>query len=504
MTFFTPTNLKSVCGGTWIARATGAPAPNLAGVCIDSRQVRPGHVFIAIRGDTHDGHAFVADALNKGAGMAIVDSEAALDAPPAVAGAWRQVAAANHADILLVPDARKALLRLAAAYRKVLASTRIIAVTGSAGKTTTVRLIDAMLSGSLRGRANIKSFNNDIGVPLTLLSADPGDQYLVCEIGTSAPGEIGRLAAIADPDVAVITCIGRAHLEGLGSIEGVAREKASLLTHLRPGGLAVAPADGGGGAQAAAACILADVLRCVPQVVTFGRSDEADLRLTRFDHVLADDALRARFEVNGRSTFQSPLIGEHNALNALAAIAVARRFGVADDAIAAALTAFSSPEMRLQRLQVGGVSVLNDAYNANPESTAAALRALSGIDAAGDGRRIAILGDMLELGEHAPSAHREVAELILALGNIDMVVAVGHHMLNAAERLMRDWPHERCEIISDLTPQQARRIAGLLRPGDTVLIKGSRRMRLERIVEAINAAPPATASSSASARRRSA
>src|SRR5690606_11796346 len=150
----------------------------------------------------------------------------------------------------------------------------------------------------------------------------------------------------------------------------------------------------------------------------------------------------------------------------LAAIGVARRFGISDEAIAAALSGFSSPEMRLQRLQIGPVSVLNDAYNANPESTAAALRTLSEVDV--EGRRIAILGDMLELGEHAGSAHREIADAILRLGNIDRVVAVGHHMLAAAERLMRDWPPERCEIISELSPEQARRIAGLLNPGDTV------------------------------------
>ncbi len=500
MSFFTPTNIRSVCGGTWLARGDGDATPRLAGVGIDSREVREGQVFVAIRGETHDGHAFVSEAIARGAGMAIVEDGRVLE---------EGGASPEGAYVLKVADTRKALMRLAAAYRKVLqkGGTRLIAVTGSAGKTTTVRLIDAMLSNSLRGRASVKSFNNDIGVPLTILSAETGDQYLVCEVGTNAPGEIGRLATIIEPDVAVITCIGRAHLEGLGTVEGVAREKAALLMHLRAGGLAVAPADGGSGAHAAAACVLADVLRCVPQVVTFGRSDEADLRLTSFGHEARGASLHSAFEVNGRSQFETPLLGEHNALNALAAIGVARRFGISDEAIAAALSGFSSPEMRLQRLQIGPVSVLNDAYNANPESTAAALRTLSEVDV--EGRRIAILGDMLELGEHAGSAHREIAEAILRLGNIDRVVAVGHHMLAAAERLMRDWPPERCEIISELSPEQARRIAGLLNPGDTVLVKGSRRMRLERIIEAINAAAvtdcdSAVAGDEGSARRRSA
>ncbi len=475
MTFWTPDTLRSVCSGSWLARPKRPEShPHLSGLSTDSRALVPGQVFLALRGERHDAHQYLPQALRHGSPLLIVDNP---DAAPAGADAY----------ILRVADTARALLRLAAAYRKSLESTRVIAVTGSNGKTTTTRLIHAALSSSLRGSASARSFNNAVGVPLTILGAQPTDQFLICEVGTNAPGEIAQLAGIVEPDVAVITSIGREHLEKLGSIEGVAREEASILSYLRPGGLAVVTAD----------CpLLTDQLKPVPNVVTFGRAEHADLRLTSVEHVPADTmgaAPMLRFTINGRITARIPLIGEHNALNALAAFAVARRLGIDEPRILQALANAPAADMRLQPLSIGvpglpPITLLNDAYNANPDSMTAALSTLADLGADAP-RRVAVLGDMLELGAASERSHLEIADHILSLPPpaIDLVVCVGHAMLHAADRLIQagGWDHDRVVLVSDLDAGQAAPVAALLRSGDTVLLKGSRRMRLERIVQAL-------------------
>lgn len=492
MTFWNPDTIRASCGGTWLARCPAPPptatgvsaAPVIPGLSTDSRAIRPGQVFLALSGDKYDGHSFLRDVVHAGASMLIIDNPGAIP----VGGLPKPVG------IVKVGDTKKALLKLAAAYRKTLAKTRVIAVAGSNGKTTTTRLIHAILSTRMRGTSSPKSFNNDVGVPLTILSARENDQYLLCEVGTNAPGEIATLAQAVQPDIAVITSIGREHLEGLGSLDGVAREEASLLSHLRPGGIAVVTAD---------APALTEHLKVVPNVVTFGREGHADLRLTAVEHSLSAECPGLRFVVNDRASYTLPLIGEHNALNALAAIAVARRLGVPDDQIALALTTATAPDMRLQRLTIGGVNIINDAYNANPESMIAALKTLVALGGNAT-RRIAILGDMLELGPAGIDAHREIGQTILDLGSrgtpggsvgggggIDSVIIVGHLGLHTAERLGRGgggvpgWNSDRYTLVSDLDAGQAAPVANLLRPGDLVLLKGSRRMRLERIIEAL-------------------
>lgn len=476
MSFWTPDTIRAACAGTWIARppAHRRGSEVVRGLSTDSRTIAPGQAFLALRGGRFDGHAYLRDAVRSGASMLIVDTPGAVphggflgpDGGPAPVA------------VLRVADTGKALLKLAAAYRRTLETTKVIAVAGSAGKTTTTRLIDALLSSRLRGSASPRSYNNAVGVPLTILGAQSSDQYLICEVGTNAPGEIAVLGQIVEPDLAVITSIGREHLEGLGSIEGVVKEEAAILSYLRPGGAAVATADAPG---------LEEYLKCVPNVVTFGRSERADLRLTSVEHVGEGEGGGVRFTVNDRATYRVPLLGEHNALNALAAIAVAKRLGIPDEVIADALAAARGPEMRLERLSIAGIEVINDAYNANPESTLAALRTLAQVGRSAR-RRVAVLGDMLELGQAAPDAHREIGQAVLELGTIDLVVIVGHLGLYTAERLCREpdgWSDERYVLVSDLDRGQAAGIAALLRPGDMVLLKGSRRMRLERVVEAL-------------------
>ena len=400
MTFWSAEQVKAAVSGAWLARGVPESAGQpLAGVSTDSRAVRPGELFVALRGEKFDGHAFLGAAAQAGAAMVIIDRpEACTPAPDALPAGVA---------VLRVEDTGRALLQLAAAYRRWLEpGTKVVAIGGSNGKTTTVRLTHAALAGTLRGVASEKSFNNAVGVPLTILRARRGDQFLVCEVGTNAPGEMAALGRVVQPDVAVVTSIGREHLEGLGDLRGVAAEEASLLASLKPGGTAILNGD---------APLLLEVARSVlatlpapgAQVVTFGEGERCDLRLTRVE----SDLRGVRFELNGRRTVSLGLLGAHNAHNGAAALAVARRLGVPDDAAATALAHAQGAPMRMQRSVVavpgGGVTVINDAYNANPDSMLAALRAFADLTRPESGpdvrRRVLVLGDMLELGAAAPA-----------------------------------------------------------------------------------------------------
>lgn len=468
MSFWTLEGIKSACNGAGVARPEGA-LHVLDGLSIDSRTMRPGQVFVAIKGERVDGHAYVAEAAKAGAGLLIVADAAVLAKLPKAVPA------------LVVAETGQALLKLAAAYRKTLDVTRVIAVGGSNGKTTTVNLIHQVLSRSLRGTASPKSFNNAVGVPLTILNAKRGDQYLVCEVGTNAPGEILPLTRVIEPDIAVITSIGREHLEGLGSLQGVVQEEASLLNGLRPGGVAIVNADAPGLVEAVKPRVAGEKR----QLLTFGFAETADLRITSTEQT----AEGLRLCLNGRTWFSLPLLGLHNASNAAAAVAVGRRMGVAQEEIEAALASASGPPMRLERVKARGVLFVNDAYNANPESVLAALRTFGEIFAGvKQHRRVVVLGDMLELGDQAPEMHREVGEALGRCAWADHVVLVGKLSLFTAERAMKSLPAGRVTLLDDVDGAGATKAAGLLREGDVVLLKGSRRMGLERIIEAYKVA----------------
>jgi UDP-N-acetylmuramoyl-tripeptide--D-alanyl-D-alanine ligase len=464
MEFWSLDNVKSILGGSWLARPDPEARRAPDALSTDTRTLRPGQAFLAIRGETFDGHDYLAQAGAAGAVLAIVDR------PPAGAGAL------PHAmSVLQVPDTGRALVQLAAAYRRTLETTKVVAVGGSNGKTTTTRLIAHVLASVLRGRSSPKSFNNAVGVPLTILSARRGDQYLVCEVGTNAPGEIAPLASCAQPDVAVITSIGREHLEGLGSAEGVLAEEVSLLDGLRPGGVAVMTAD----CPALTQRVMGDKTRNAGRsVVRFGFASDADLRITACE---SGDS-ETRFCLNGRSWYTLALPGRHNASNAAAAIAVARRLGVDDDSIRAALASARGAEMRMERVQAGGVEFLNDAYNANPDSMLAALRAFDDCfpRASGSGRRVLVVGDMLELGSAGPDAHREIGDAIGEM-DVDLAVFVGELSAHAVARLARRWPATRYAHVPQADEPGMARVASMLRAGDRVLLKASRRIALERV-----------------------
>jgi len=474
MSFWSLESIKTVVGGAWLARPEAAPA--VEGLSTDSRAVRPGQVFLALRGERTDGHRYLREAAAAGAALLVIDRAEAVPAD-----------LSKGAAVLLVPDAGAALLRLAGAYRRTLERTRVIAVGGSNGKTTTVRLIHAALGGSLRGTASAKSFNNAVGVPLTILAARRTDQYLLCEVGTNAPGEIAALASVVEPDVAVITSIGREHLEGLATLRGVVQEEASLVAALRPGGVAVVTGDSPELVETVSALLGRGKGRDLRSVLTFGFAPEASLRITS-----AEESIEGvRFTLNGRRRYALGLLGLHNASNAAAAVAVARRLGVDDAAIEAGLAGATGPEMRLERSTVRGVRIVNDAYNANPESTLAAISTFGAVVAAtpGVGRRVLVLGDMLEQGDSGPDVHREIGDAVAAAGWADLVVLVGRLSLFTADRLARTLPASRMAIFEDLDGGRAMEVAALLRPGDAVLLKGSRGMGLERIAAALRDGP---------------
>jgi len=442
------------------------PALTVTGVSTDSRAIHEGELFFALAGPHFDGHDFVVDALRGRAVGAVI---AAARGPELA----RAVSRGGAAGVLIeVDDPRRALGRLAVFHARQL-SADVIAVVGSNGKTTTKAMIDHVLKGRLQGRCNPKSFNNAIGVPLTLLSAQAADDYLVVEIGTNAPGEVAALAALAQPAIAVVTCICEEHLEGLGDLRGVAAEECSVLEHVSAGGFAAVNVD------------WPPVRGFLPErnvrIVTFGRSEQADLRVTETRY----EAPWLRFMINGRFPYRLRMAGVHNALNAAGAIAVALRFGWQHEEIAAQLESFAALPMRTEIIRVGGVSILNDAYNANPESSLAAIEALEALPAAG--RRIAVFGEMRELGTHAAALHARVGQR-LRESRVNHVLLVGRASEMMGEALRGPalfGPTVDCCATVDACRA---RLLEVLRDGDVVLLKASRAVELDRLVEPLRAA----------------
>ncbi len=453
--------IRTAVRGIWLSQGRSV---TIDGVSTDTRTAVRGELYVALRGDRFDGHDFLAAAAEAGCISAIVRRD--FETPPELAQSF-------EAGLIGVADTTVALGDLATHHRRTVPAT-VIAVTGSNGKTTTKRMIHHILSRRLAGSGSPKSFNNAVGVPLTLLAVAPGDDYVVCELGSSGPGEIAALSRIARPNIAVITSIGPTHLEGLGSVDRVATEKASILAGLESNGLAIVWADSEPLDRSLR------VYEC--RTIRFGTSDSAHLRLT--DYV--SDGSSHRFEINGHSWGELLLPGRHNATNALAALAVAQRFGFDQSDAAEALADFPGLDMRLETIQCGSLRVINDAYNANPASAAAAGDVLADCPAK---RRVMIVGDMRELGAQAELLHRQLGEALAAKG-LDVIVGVGplgRHVAEAAGQAGLDTE------VFDTTEAAAKGIGKLLAPGDVILIKGSRSMGMEHLVGAIGKTPAAGA-----------
>jgi len=470
------------------------PAQDPTSLTTDTRDELRGACFVALKGETFDGHAFVGQAAAAGAAMAIVERELT---------EAERAGLPESFGLVRVRSTRKALGAIAHAWRRSLLKLRVVAVTGSAGKTTTRRLLEGILSEAGPAHASPKSFNNDIGVPLTLLSTPDEARFLVAEIGMNHPGEILPLTEIAEPEGAIITLAGRAHLEGMGSIEAVAAEKASILEGVPEHGFGIVNGDNPPLLNAVEQ--LVQTGRAPRRIATFGTGASCDYRLAARTAHAAGQTLEvalprpraaAAVELGGedappaprRATFELRMPGEHNARNAVAAIAAAIEMGVDLEVIARGLAKVEPADMRLERIEIAGRAVYNDAYNANPDAMIASLGAFAEL-AAGVSRRVVILGEMRELGPNARALHEEVgANAASRLGPNDALVAVGPHadaLAAAARRAGFSGDTVHAPAFSDAFALEA---AALAPPGAAVLLKGSRGARMERFVEPLRTA----------------
>ena len=435
------------------ARATGGRAAGWAasGVSIDTRELRPGDLFVALA-DRRDGHDFVADALANGAAAAMVSR-----APEGVG---------EGAPLLVVGDVLGGLTALGRAGRA-RSRARVAAVTGSAGKTSAKEMLRAVLCEGVH--AAERSFNNHWGVPLTLARLPPGAETAVVEIGMNGPGEIAPLSRLARPHVALITTVGLAHLAAFGSIEGIAREKASIAVGLEEGGVLVLPAD-----LPVTPLLRGEVAGAA--VVTFGEAADADLRL-----LAGSDPPRVVLD-GGEVDLRLAAPGRHHLRNALGVLGVVRALGRDVAAAARALEGWRPPEGRGTRetltLPCGEVTLIDDAFNANPASVAAALAVLAGMP----GRRVAVLGDMLELGQAEGALHAALAD-DPGLREAHLVHALGPRMRALHDAL----PAHRRGIWAPDAESLAEALPATLRGGDTVMVKGSKAIGAARVVDALRA-----------------
>jgi len=434
---------------------------SITGVSTDTRAIRKGDCFFALAGENFDGHNYVREAFAKGAACAVVERP--------VEGAM-----ASDQPVLKVPDTIKALGDLARAYRQT-SGFKVVAITGSVGKTTTRQIVHHVLSQRFRVHQASKSFNNNIGLPLTLLGAEPQTEVVVAELGANHPGEIAYLTRIALPDIALVTNAHPAHLEGFGDLATIIREKLSIADGLSDAGDLVINGD-----------IEPLVATCQGKgrpFRTFGKSAGVDYRAER----IVCEALHSSFIVDG-VRIRLPLPGPGNVENALAAWAVCAQLGLTLDAFAKAVESLSGVSMRAEALQIGGLTVLNDCYNANPASMKNALAMLHNLRAGSDancGRRLVfICGQMAELGQQTEALHAELGRAVAEAG-VDLLVTVGTPPQTTA-RVARETARHDLQTRSYAdTVSVCNDMQEFLKRDDIVLVKGSRTARLERVVEAL-------------------
>ena len=434
----------------------GAPHASACGVSTDTRTLRAGELFLALSGPNHDGNRFAISALELGAAAVIV-SKATAELVAA--------ATARDATVLLHANPRGALAELARWHRSRLPA-QVVGITGSCGKTTTKTILQELLSSRLSSVASPASFNNDIGVPLTLFLAQPSTRAVVVEMGTNGPGEIARLCQIAQPSGGILTNVGASHLAGLRSVEGVADEKGALLSSLPADGFCVLNAD----------CPWSARVRSRSRARVIGFSLEGRGELNATDVHFAGGA--TTFRLDGR-LLTSPLLGTHNVQNLLAALAACRGLGLSIEEVLPAVSRLKPAQRRMERHELGGLTLIDDSYNANPESAAAGVRVLAGM--CGYRRRVLVLGDMLELGEASDRLHKQLGERV-AQSEIDLLLLVGPlSSAIGAGALEAGFPESRVQHFED-TEEAVRRIGGLVGEGDVMLVKGSRRTGLDRLV----------------------
>ena len=437
-------------------------------VVIDSRCATPGCVFVAIKGESMDGHDFCEAALRRGARVLVVN-RAGEDLEALIT-----VAHEFDAAVVCVADTISALQALAVYHRSRL-HCQVVGITGSTGKTTTKDFLNAVLGSKLRVVSTESNRNNEIGVPLTVLRASVDSDVLIIEMGMRGEGQITELAAIASPTIGLVTNIGTSHIELLGSQEAIASAKAELIRSLPDDGAAFLNGDD------AYSGLLA--VGSAAPVTYYGLT--AVCSVTARD-VVVDEASRPSFVLDspqGEACMTLPLPGRHNVYNALAAAAVSLHLGFAPEEIAAALGSVTVTDMRMQVFSAAsGVTVINDAYNANPVSMRAAIETLA--EMTGAARRIAVLGDMAELGSLTELAHFRLGEQVARL-DVDVLVTVGPRAARIGDGALAETMESDSVRICATTAEALEVLDDVLQPGDAVLVKGSRVMGMESIVEGI-------------------
>jgi len=443
MAVLTIEEIIAATGGEVLCRDTGS----FTGVCIDSRKIAEGELFVALKGEHFDGHDFLFDALEKGDG-AIVHS------PPVMHLAGKT--------IILVRDTLKALQDIAHSCR-VKRDIPVVGITGSNGKTTTKELTAAILGTQYRILKNTGNLNNHIGLPLSLTKISDEDQIVVLEMGASAPGEIRELCAVAVPDYGIVTNVSRAHLQGFKDIETVRTTKLELLEPLK---VAVVNADDH--------FFMEGVRRSgfTGLVVRYGIESPADVRAANITLNEKGSSFHIHFGERHSIAIDAQIPGIFNVYNILAAASIGYLFDIGPVHMRNAINSLIGISMRMEFREFNGVKVISDTYNANPASMEAALRELVRIR---QGRSIAVLGDMLELGSYEADAHREIGRLMSAL-SIDIFISVGQRMKYAASEF-----HGSVYELGS-AEEAGKLLRNICKTGDTVLIKGSRGMHMERVL----------------------
>ncbi|MFZ3071824.1 MAG: UDP-N-acetylmuramoyl-tripeptide--D-alanyl-D-alanine ligase [Thermodesulfobacteriota bacterium] len=441
----------------------GSPDAVVRNVSIDSRSVKKGDFFFAIKGERFDGHDFVKEVYGSGAAGALVEERRA-SGVLAFTG--------EEFIVIAVPDTIRALGDAAGFWRKA-SGVLLVAIGGSSGKTTTKDMAAAILEKKMSVLKTRGNMNNLVGLPLTLFSIEKTHQAVVAELGISVEGEMTRLVSIARPDAAVITNIGRAHLEGFKDMEGVATEKLKLFEAIKADGTIAINMDDP---------LLSGVAkRYCARKITFGKAPGADVRISSV--TARDFFVQVDYEVWGKSLiveFDSPSVV--NAWNGAAAISATLPFGVTPDDIKEGLGSFHQPSGRMKVLELGTWTVIDDTYNANPDSVAAALKSLSLMN----GRRVAILGDMFELGASEAALHKEAGACATRLG-IDIVVAIGKSAVFVKEGAIEGGMNEKDVHAFDNNAGAMEKLSSILKDKDVVLVKGSRSAKTEEIMEAMSA-----------------
>jgi UDP-N-acetylmuramoyl-tripeptide--D-alanyl-D-alanine ligase len=423
-------------------------------VSTDSRTIKPGELFVALRGENFEGHDFVEASAKAGGTGALVDLKWAGNVP-------------NNFALVRATDTLQAYQTLAANYRRSL-GLKVLAITGSNGKTSTKDFAASVLARKFRVTKTEGNFNNHVGLPRTILEATSEDEVGVWEIGMNHPGEIAALSKIAAPDAAIITNIGVAHIEFMGSREAIALEKGALAEAVDPQGTVILNADDsfteGIAARSCAKVVLAGTTGGAVRAIEIRQSAEGS------EFTIVEGAHRCRAQL--------PVAGSHMVQNALLAVAAGRAFGLSIEECAAGLAAAPLTKARLQIKEIGGVQFLDDSYNANPDSMKAALRTLVELDA--EGKRIAVLGEMRELGTESERGHREVGETAATLG-VNQLITIG----DAAEMIAEGARIAGLDNVLSVgsTGEAARLLGEIAGPGDLILIKGSRAARMEEVIE---------------------